>query len=41
MPHAIEVPLSTVDKWQDIVNLLAEIMCVPSAGIEPFGGQSL
>jgi len=31
MPHAIEVPLSTVDKWQDIVNLLAEIMCVPSA----------
>ncbi len=31
MPHAIEVPPQTVDKWQDIVNLLAEIMHVPSA----------
>lgn len=31
MPHAIEVPPQTIDKWQQIVNLLAEIIRVPSA----------
>ncbi|WP_454056412.1 ATP-binding protein [Cupriavidus sp. Marseille-Q8015] len=31
MPHAIEVPAETVSKWQEIVDMLAEVMCVPSA----------
>src|SRR4029077_6042032 len=31
--HSIEVPPETVRKWQEIVNLLAEIMHVPSASI--------
>jgi PAS domain S-box-containing protein len=31
MPHSIEVPLEIVRKWQEIVNLLAEIVSVPSA----------
>jgi len=31
--HTIEVPSEIIRKWQDIVNLLAEIMHVPSASI--------
>jgi PAS domain S-box-containing protein len=31
--HSIEVPAETIRKWQEIVNLLAEIMHVPSASI--------
>ncbi|HEV3157543.1 MAG TPA: PAS domain S-box protein, partial [Candidatus Baltobacteraceae bacterium] len=31
--HSIEVPPETIRKWQEIVNLLAEIMHVPSASI--------
>ncbi|MFS8981059.1 ATP-binding protein [Cupriavidus necator] len=31
MPHSIQVPPETVRKWQEIVDLLAEIMRVPSA----------
>lgn len=31
MPHSIHVPPETVRKWQEIVDLLAEIMRVPSA----------
>jgi GAF domain-containing protein len=31
MPHSVEVPLEIVRKWQEIVNLLAEIISVPSA----------
>src|ERR1700754_379649 len=33
MGHSIEVPPEIIRKWQDIVNLLAEIMHVPSASI--------
>jgi PAS domain S-box-containing protein len=31
MPHSTEVPSEIVGKWQEIVNLLAEIIHVPSA----------
>src|ERR1700758_5568543 len=31
--HSIEVPSEIIRKWQEIVNLLAEIMHVPSASI--------
>jgi PAS domain S-box-containing protein len=31
MPHSIQVPPETVSKWQEIVDLLAEIVRVPSA----------
>lgn len=31
MPHAIDVPPQTVGKWQEIVNLVADMMGVPSA----------
>ena len=31
--HAIEVPSEIIRKWQEFVNLLAEIMHVPSASI--------
>jgi PAS domain S-box-containing protein len=31
--HSIEVPSEIIGKWQEIVNLLAEIMHVPSASI--------
>src|SRR6202142_1873304 len=31
--HSIEVPSEIIQKWQEIVNLLAEIMHVPSASI--------
>src|SRR5436190_13181223 len=31
--HSIEVPFEIIRKWQEIVNLLAEIMHVPSASI--------
>jgi hypothetical protein len=31
MPHPIGVPSEIVRKWQEIVDLLAEIMRVPSA----------
>src|SRR6202051_1820034 len=31
--HSIEVPSEIIGKWQDFVNLLAEIMHVPSASI--------
>ena len=31
MPHSLQVPSDTVQKWQDIVDLTAEIMRVPSA----------
>jgi hypothetical protein len=31
MPHSIPVPPEIVRKWQEIVNLTAEIMHVPSA----------
>lgn len=31
MPHSFQVPPETVRKWQEIVDLLAEIMRVPSA----------
>ena len=31
MPHPLQVPFDTVRKWQDIVDLTAEIMHVPSA----------
>src|SRR5215831_11469834 len=31
MPHPIQVPSEIVQKWQEIVDLLAEIMHVPSA----------
>ena len=31
MPHSTEVPSEIVRKWQEIVNLLAEIIHVPSA----------
>src|ERR1700747_3437241 len=31
--HSIEVPPEIIRKWQEIVNLLAEIMHVPSASI--------
>jgi PAS domain S-box-containing protein len=33
MAHSIEVPAEVTRKWQEIVNLLAEIMHVPSASI--------
>src|ERR1700740_2664876 len=32
-PHSIEVPSEIIRKWQEIVNLLAEILHVPSASI--------
>src|SRR6202521_5785357 len=31
--HSIEVPSENIRKWQEIVNLLAEIMHVPSASV--------
>src|ERR1700721_2175637 len=31
--HSIEVPSEIIRKWQEIVNLLAEIMHVPSASV--------
>jgi PAS domain S-box-containing protein len=31
MPHSIQIPFETVQKWQEIVDLLAEIIRVPSA----------
>jgi hypothetical protein len=31
--HSIEVPAEIIRKWQEIVDLLAEIMHVPSASI--------
>src|SRR6266404_2235952 len=31
MPHSLQVPSEIVQKWQEIVDLLAEIMHVPSA----------
>src|SRR5260370_24393883 len=31
MPHGVQVPSEIVEKWQEIVDLLAEIMEVPSA----------
>jgi len=31
--HSIEVPSEIIRKWQEFVNLLAEIMHVPSASI--------
>src|SRR5438105_13017605 len=31
--HSIEVPSEIIGKWQEFVNLLAEIMHVPSASI--------
>ena len=31
MPHSIQVPSGIVEKWQEIVDLMAEIMKVPSA----------
>ena len=31
MPHSIPVPPEIIRKWQEIVNLTAEIMHVPSA----------
>lgn len=31
MPHGVEVPSEVVEKWQEIVDLLAEIIAVPSA----------
>ena len=31
--HSIEVPAEIIQKWQEFVNLLAEIMHVPSASI--------
>ena len=31
MPHSTPVPREIVGKWQEIVNLTAEIMHVPSA----------
>jgi len=31
MPHSIPVPSETTRKWQEIVDLLAEIVRVPSA----------
>jgi hypothetical protein len=31
MPHSIQVPSEIVGKWQEIVDLLAEIVHVPSA----------
>src|SRR5437762_9883442 len=31
MPHSTEVPSEIVRKWQEIVDLLAEVMRVPSA----------
>jgi hypothetical protein len=31
MPHPIQVPSEIVRKWQEIVDLTAEIMHVPSA----------
>src|SRR6201999_1344377 len=31
--HSIEVPAEIIRKWQEFVNLLAEIMHVPSASI--------
>jgi PAS domain S-box-containing protein len=34
--HSIEVPPEIIRKWQEIVNLLAEIMHVPSASIMRF-----
>jgi PAS domain S-box-containing protein len=33
MAHSIEVPAEIIQKWQEFVNLLAEIMQVPSASI--------
>src|SRR5882757_8052924 len=33
LPHSIEVPSEIIRKWQEFVNLLAEIMHVPSASI--------
>ena len=33
MAHSIEVPSEIIRKWQEFVNLLAEIMHVPSASI--------
>jgi PAS domain S-box-containing protein len=33
MPHSIQVPSEIVRKWQEIVDVLAEIMHVPSASI--------
>src|SRR6267142_2388532 len=31
MPHSLQVPAEIIQKWQEIVDLLAEIMHVPSA----------
>ena len=31
MPHPVQVPSETIQKWQGVVDLLAEIMHVPSA----------
>ena len=31
MPHPIQVPSEIIQKWQEVVDLLAEIMQVPSA----------
>ena len=31
MPHPIQIPSDIVQKWQEMVDLLAEIMNVPSA----------
>jgi hypothetical protein len=31
MPHSTEVPSEIVSKWQEIVDLLAEVIHVPSA----------
>jgi K+-sensing histidine kinase KdpD len=32
-----EVPFETVQKWQEIVNTIAELMHVPSALVKPDG----
>jgi hypothetical protein len=31
MPHRLQVPAEIVDKWQEIIDLVAEIVQVPSA----------
>ncbi|WP_434033064.1 GAF domain-containing sensor histidine kinase [Cupriavidus sp. a3] len=41
MPHSIRVPPETVKKWQEIVDLLAEIMHVPSALIMQVGPSDI
>ena len=40
MPHPIRVPSEIVRKWQEIVDLTAEIMHVPSALIMRVGPQT-